>query len=343
MSLQERVDAREGESRLMAQEVGRSRAQAESERAAATKLRRELEQSEARVGARDDQLAIMAKRTATAREDLQVQLSLIEEEMGAAKLKVDSKDLELELVMEEASGRERQAHQFMQTVTARLKKSHDLMVAKDELIANLASKLQATANELATQETSSSSLKEEISHQQAAAKTAINKLQSLEERHTLVSSDLNAATNALDNYRDSLVLAEVQMQRDRDRMAELQDALRRLQSEMINPDRTASTGAPAQQQAQQQSLPALMSDVGPKTSSSRVHFLYFLSSFLLLKTALSAQGEMGNVGAQDVYDEILRNEVPLEEWPTYIFTRVYSSRGHDKEVAALKAVARRAR
>ena len=58
---------------------------------------------------------------------------------------------------------------------------------------------------------------------------------------------------------------------------------------MINPDRTASTGAPAQQQAQQQSLPALMSDVGPKTSSSRVHFLYFLSSFLLLKTALSAQ------------------------------------------------------
>ena len=32
-------------------------------------------------------------------------------------------------------------------------------------------------------------------------------------------------------------------------------------------------------------------------------------SFLLLKTALSQQGRMSNVGAQDVYDEILRNEV----------------------------------
>ena len=45
--------------------------------------------------------------------------------------------------------------------------------------------------------------------------------------------------------------------------------------------------------------------------------------------------------AQDVYDEILRNDVPLDEWPTYIFTRIYSARGQDHEIAALKAVARR--
>ena len=32
--------------------------------------------------------------------------------------------------------------------------------------------------------------------------------------------------------------------------------------------------------------------------ASRVHFLYFLSSLLLLKTALSQQGRMSNVAAQ---------------------------------------------
>ena len=80
-----------------------------------------------------------------------------------------------------------------------------------------------------------------------------------------------------------------------------------------------------------------------EVGASRVHFLYFLSSFLLLKTALSAQGQMGNVAAQDVFDEIVRNEVPLEEWPTYIFTRVYAAHGtNDPEIAALKAVAKHA-
>ena len=40
--------------------------------------------------------------------------------------------------------------------------------------------------------------------------------------------------------------------------------------------------------------------------------------------------------------EIVRNEVPLEEWPTYIFTRVYAQRSatYDSEVAALKAAAK---
>ena len=74
-----------------------------------TKLRQELAQAEARLGERDEQLALMQKRMSTAREDLQVQLTLIEEEMSAAQLKLDAKGMELDLVMEEATGRERQA------------------------------------------------------------------------------------------------------------------------------------------------------------------------------------------------------------------------------------------
>ena len=49
-------------------------------------------------------------------------------------------------------------------------------------------------------------------------------------------------------------------------------------------------------------LPPLMSDAtgggGLVGGASRVHFLYFLSSLLLLKTALSQQGRMSNVAAQ---------------------------------------------
>ena len=45
------------------------------------------------------------------------------------------------------------------------------------------------------------------------------------------------------------------------------------------------------------------------------------------------------VAAQDVFDEIVANQVPLEEWPTYIFTRVFSASGAKSEVDALKAVA----
>ena len=92
-------------------------------------------------------------------------------------------------------------------------------------------------------------------------------------------------------------------------------------------------------------LPPLASAAsGAEVASSRVHYLYFLSSFLLLKTALSVSGEMSNVSAHDVFEEIVRNQVPLEEWPTYIFTRTFSQRkaGYDAEIGALKAVAKHA-
>ena len=51
----------------------------------------------------------------------------------------------------------------------------------------------------------------------------------------MVSGDLATASEALDSYRDSLVTAEARMAQDRDKMAQLQDALRRLQSQMIAP------------------------------------------------------------------------------------------------------------
>ena len=51
----------------------------------------------------------------------------------------------------------------------------------------------------------------------------------------------------------------------------------------------------------------------------------------------SQQGQMANVGAQDVFDEVVRNAVPLEEWPTYIFTRLYSAGGTaDQKGKAMK-------
>ena len=82
---------------------------------------------------------------------------------------------------------------------------------------------------------------------------------------------------------------------------------------------------------------------GAEVAGSRVHYLYFLSSFLLLKTALSKEGRMANAPAQEVFDEIVANAIPLDEWPTYIFTRVYAAHGtNDQEIAALKAVAKHA-
>ena len=55
----------------------------------------------------------------------------------------------------------------------------------------------------------------------------------------MVSGDLATASEALDSYRDSLVTAEARMAQDRDKMAQLQDALRRLQSQMIAPGEDA--------------------------------------------------------------------------------------------------------
>ena len=150
----------------------------------------------------------------------------------------------------------------------------------------------------------------------------------------MVSGDLATASEALASYRDSLVTAEARMAQDRDKMAQLQDALRRLQSQMIAPGAElyptlyiactffsmlhlstyglalifladAATGSRPDGLLDDTrlALPPLMSDAaggagGMVGGASRVHFLYFLSSLLLLKTALSQQGRMSNVAAQ---------------------------------------------
>ena len=115
------------------------------------------------------------------------------------------------------------------------------------------------------------------------------------------------------------------MAADRDKVTALQRELRDLQAQLFKESTPSATGdAPPAVP-----LPPLSSAAGSsEVGASRVHYLYFLSSFLLLKTALAAQGQVANIGAQDVFEEIVRNEVPLDEWPTYIFTRVFAHRGH---------------
>ena len=149
-----------------------------------------------------------------------------------------------------------------------------------------------------------------------------------QERHGLVSSDLATASEALDNYREGLASAEARAERDRQRMLELHGALRALQRQVEEQasaagTATGATGAPANVYA---ALPPLAgAATGAEVAGSRVHYLYFLSSFLLLKTALSKEGRMANAPAQEVFEEIVANAIPLDEWPTYIFTRVFAA------------------
>ena len=264
---------------------------------------------------------------------------MIDEEVAAAKLGMDAKDMQLELMLEEASGRERQAHAFMASVTAKLQKAHSLMGAKDELLAALSAKLRRTVDGLRLLEAQRDELTAAAEAARRERDAAGGELATLAQRHELATADLATASEALDNYRETLVTAEVRMEADRTKVLELQDALRRMREEGVAAPALGGGGGTAPTAMALPPLDGTNSEVG----ASRVHFLYFLSSFLLLKTALSAQGQMGNVAAQDVFDEIVRNEVPLEEWPTYIFTRVYAAHGtHDQEIAALKAVAKHA-
>ena len=170
----EQLAAAKAEGKLVLADLGDKTAVAERERSGAAALRARLEVAEERVRTRDEQQAILTKRLVTAREGLQVQLAMIDEEVAAAKLGMDAKDMQLELMLEEASGRERQAHAFMASVTAKLQKAHSLMGAKDELLASLGAKLHASVGNLKTHEESAGALRREAAkakHDAEAAET----------------------------------------------------------------------------------------------------------------------------------------------------------------------------
>ena len=361
----ELAEAREERMMLLA-EATKGQADAEARRAEAHGLRVTLRETESRLIARDEQvrdlpashpsitfsdlprliardgqLAATNARLAAAREDLDVQLAMVQEEVRGAQIRVEAKDIALDLQLEEALGREQQAHGFMKEVGERLRKAREAMSSKDDLLAALQAKLQASVGALRGHELGEIELKQQAASDRRAKDAAVGQLARLEERHELVQADFDAASEALDGYRESLVQAEVRMREDRERMGALQRELREMHQSMA-PGATPTGAAPFANALPPLGALAAGADVG----SSRVHFLYFLSSFLLLKTALSSEGRMANVAAQDVFDEIVRNEVPLEEWPTYIFTRVYQqeqrSSLYDSEMAALKAVAKHA-
>ena len=67
-----------------------------------------------------------------------------------------------------------------------------------------------------------SALRVEAAAAHRAKRLATQQLDNLQERHALMQDDFKVATEALSNYRDTLVSAEVRMARDRERVASLQ-------------------------------------------------------------------------------------------------------------------------
>ena len=318
---------------LLLADVTQARAERESHGSDETVLRASLMEVQGLLDERDQQLAASNARLEVARMELQVQLAMIEEEVRGTQLQLDVKDVALQLQLEHAMNHEEHANKFMAEVSDRLKRAHDAMCHKDDLLDTLNRKLAETLRSLSTVDEQASALRVEAAAAHRAKRLATQQLDNLQERHALMQDDFKVATEALSNYRDTLVSAEVRMARDRERVASLQQQLRDLHAQIRNgasQPGTTITGAALL------ALSSLQGDTG-EPATSRVHYLYFLSSLLLIKTALSQQGQMANVGAQDVFDEVVRNAVPLEEWPTYIFTRLYSAGGTaDQKGKAMK-------
>ena len=222
---------------------------------------------------------------------------MVQEEMRGAALRLEAKDVALDLQFEEALAREKQAHGFISEVGGRLKRAKEAMAAKDDLLHSISSKLHAAVASLRSHAEEVSELRKAADAASRTASTTASKLAALEERHMLVQADQAAAAEALDGYRDSLVQAEVQARFDRERMARLTNELQALQAEMareaggvgiVAKKAAADVPRPTGGVAESLPLPPLSSAVaGVDIAKSRVHVLYFLSSFLLLKTALS--------------------------------------------------------
>ena len=342
------------EKTMLFEELTAAQAGAEGHRSQASALRVAISEMEGKLAERDEQLAALGGRLSVARDDLSVQLAMVQEEVRGAQLKLEARDLALEVQMEQTADREQQAKGFVSEVGAKLKRAHQAMVAKDALLSSVGAKLHSTVDALKKHEESAGELRRAADKERHEREALATQMSALEERHSLVTADLSAASDALDSYRDTLIHAEARMRQDRETMTALQQELRDLSTKRaVGGAGTAPGGlglpAPTGGSGAHLPLPPLSSAAsGAEIGASRVHYLYFLASFLLLKTALSQQGQMSNVAAQDVFDEIVRNEVPLEEWPTYIFTRTFAQRGAaggggvDGEISALKAVAKHA-
>ena len=317
------ADSLREEVRMLAREVASSGAEADGKRDELKTLRARTARAEAEALWRAELAASLEEQLQAARETMVVQVGMLEDEMRAAVMRMDAKDAELELTVDELTSRERSAHALLSTVSERLQKAHRVMAAKDELNAALGARLTKALAEL----------KAEAARAEAAAaggaaagegRAEIEaKLSALQEMHDLATDDLKTAASALDNYRESLVSAEAKMARDKRRIDELQTTLRAMQTTMFEraDAQTLPTGG-----GFPLPLPLLSGRTAAEPSelrSSRVHFLYFLSSFLLLKVSLSVQGQMANVNAQDVYDEVIQNQArtPRERPPGAPFVR----------------------
>lgn len=199
----------------------------------------------------------------------------------------------------------------------------DLQIQYDQML----EKLSRAHQEIKVKNEQISHLKESVVVLEDEITTKEERVALLRDRHRLMESEMGAKDDEFHVLMEQLQTAQMeikvgggQLGRKNERLQSektlLEDAFKKSKSQLEE--------VLVEFEVQKKELDELRKTVEDSSGAgqSKMGRQFFHNTCLLVKLLLAEKYSVQNVFVQDLYEEVLRKKVPMEEWPMYVYTRV---------------------
>eukprot|EP00300_Choanocystis_sp_HF-7_P015461 c19068_g1_i3.p1 GENE.c19068_g1_i3~~c19068_g1_i3.p1 ORF type:complete len:1088 (+),score=280.71 c19068_g1_i3:1-3264(+) len=276
---------------------------------------------------KNDQIQVLNDRVLAAREETQQEIRFL-------KTKIESTEAELRRVtesvnqtMEQLATGETGAGPLQDKDKLQqegLGRAEALAESRAEFIKLLQDKLAATKLEISSKEEEFAVAKRELEAKIAALEKEVlekqDEVAEVSNQLALKTAELQVQLELAADYEQSAntaqsssVTQENQVAKWRDMFEELQREHAKLVQETKNQKRV-----PNQDGDTETAIKAMEHEL------ESVRVLYFQVVCLFVKSQLLSSGQLQNVLVKDLYEEVKANNLLIEEWPTFVFSRTYS-------------------
>eukprot|EP00301_Raphidiophrys_heterophryoidea_P000147 c10075_g1_i1.p1 GENE.c10075_g1_i1~~c10075_g1_i1.p1 ORF type:complete len:957 (-),score=342.18 c10075_g1_i1:216-3086(-) len=195
-----------------------------------------------------------------------------------------------------------------------------LLHSKDQLIASATEKMQQAKREASGLLTEKETLAATLRKLNESIRTLEDSVLRANEERNLMSIETDAVRARVLDLEKVVVEREVSERAARDAAEQAQQAVANIKTQMLDMQHSL------QSTTHKHTTPGPSDNSEVAKSLDRLSLLYFESLCLLVKTQLASTSPSSinnSAVVQDLFSEVTANQVPFEEWPTYIFARVY--------------------
>lgn len=281
----------------------------------------EIAKLQLEVKSREDKIAVLNARLAVAKEELATQLGLLDSQFAAGRSHLGQKaaeaDAAIKQITKQVKDDDGKTQGRFQELNGKVQQLESVLLAKESVVQMLTTKLHVATDSLKakdeTQSTDIAVLNAKIAVLQKELRDERSENSKRLQEARLMSSQVKAQRDATEQFMNKLHAVETGSSTKEEQLTQMQKLLEDMQSDLELQSKKLSKIELVEEEEKRE----LADQV------DKLRTLYFQSLCLIAKIQLfnDQQGTV-NVMSEDLFEEVVKKNITLEEWPAYIFHRL---------------------